>query len=755
MEYVDGEDLASLLRRIGRFPEDRAIAIARQLCAGVAAAHDRGVVHRDLKPANVMIDGDGNVRITDFGIATIAGDGRGSDLVGTPQYMAPEQLAGVGASTKTDIYALGLILFEVFTGKRAHDAKTIADLKALKDTGTIPTPSSIVRDLDPAVERIMLRCLDRDADRRPASALAVAVALPGGDPLAEALAAGETPSPDLLVAAAETEAVPVLRGLALVAALAMAFAIYIVLSPRATMASLVPLEKPAAVLADRAQQIIAAFGHPERPTDTDTGFNIAPDFPRWLVSTDGSTARWNPARVAIGPALLFWYRTSPRDLNPLSLLPAITPTDPPLSLSGMAIVILDTRGRLQEFHSVPPQVDARDGTSPAAPDWNDVFRAAELAPAGFKTVAPEWTPRNFADQRAAWEGPSPDDARIRLRVEAAAYQGQIVSVQVIGPWARPSQMQPLTHSALDRARATFAVVLALLLLLGAILLARHNIRANRADRRSAARIATAYIVVDVAAWVLGGHHLSTITAEVNTLYSIVANAVFRASIVWVLYVALEPHGRRFWPDGLLGWTRLLSGRVRDPRIGREILIGCAMGGALILADLGRALGPYLIGRPPGIPSLGEDVRSLAASGRLFLIWDQQFYNSVQSALFIVMLVVVLRLLVRRTWMAIAISLVVASAMAGANMPPGGVFWLDDLMQVVAIGLIVFAIFRFGLLVTVVMMIVDNIPTAVPIVESSWASAPGYLSIALMLALAGFGFYASRTGQPLFGSIRLE
>ncbi|HYM24392.1 MAG TPA: serine/threonine-protein kinase, partial [Vicinamibacterales bacterium] len=112
MEYVDGEDLASLLRRIGRLPHDKAVEIARQLCAGLAAAHERGVVHRDLKPANVMIDGDGNVRITDFGLAVAAG-ATGIERAGTPQYMAPEQLAGQPATTQSDIYALGLILFEV------------------------------------------------------------------------------------------------------------------------------------------------------------------------------------------------------------------------------------------------------------------------------------------------------------------------------------------------------------------------------------------------------------------------------------------------------------------------------------------------------------------------------------------------------------------------------------------------------------------------------------------------------------------
>src|SRR5262249_7763995 len=220
MEYVDGEDLAASLRRVGRFPEDRAADLARQLCAGLAAAHDRGVLHRDLKPANVMLDSAGKVRLMDFGLAAI---GAVEDVrSGPPAYMSPEQLLGREVTARSDIFALGLVLYELFTGRRAFAATTIAELVDRQQTGAVTTPSTIVTGLDPAIDRAILRCLDPDPARRPASALAVSAALPGGDPLAAALAAGETPSPEMVAAAGTTSA---LKQVAAVSALELRIAI--------------------------------------------------------------------------------------------------------------------------------------------------------------------------------------------------------------------------------------------------------------------------------------------------------------------------------------------------------------------------------------------------------------------------------------------------------------------------------------------------------------------------------------------------
>ncbi len=756
MEYVDGEDLASLLRRIGRIPHDKAIELARQLCAGLAAAHERGVLHRDLKPANVMIDGDGNIRLTDFGLAMAATD---ADAIraGTPQYMAPEQLLarpdhpGPLATVKTDLYALGLVLFEIFTGRRAYEAKTLPELIKVHESGSVATPSSMVRDLDPAVERTIMRCLDRDPARRPASALAVAAALPGGDPLAAALAAGETPSPQLLVAAGEANALAVVPAVGAVAAFVAVLVAFAAIAPRATIAGLVPLDKPPDVLADRAIQMQATFGYGETPTDSARGFTIAPDPPRWAQRVGG--ADWWPSlRSGALPALLFWYRTSPRDLLPNSLASAVSATDPPALVSGMDVTILDTLGRLREFHRVPPQLEADAGAA-TTPDWRPLFAAAGLNFSAFTPTRPQWTPPHFADLRTAWDGPLTDGSDIKVRVEAAAYRGRPTSFYVVGPWSRPTRMTPIARTTSQRFASALNMAVSVIFLIGAALLARHNLRVNRADRSGAARLAIAVVVIEVISWLFGAHHVATAESEFRSFSMAITLASALAVSVWLNFVAIEPYARRFWPDGLLGWSRLLSGYVRDPRVGRDILIGLVFGAALMILETAHALLPQQWGHQAPLPPFGNSVASLAAPTLVVSRWIATIYGALQGALLIALIFVVLRLVLRRGWLAaiggtIAMMAVVENGIAFTGT------WFDTALYAAIAGMITLAVYRFGLLVLAVMYFADNMATTIPLTlhASAWWATSSNLTIALLIGLACFGYYAARAGQPLFGTI---
>ena len=170
MELIDGEDLATLLKHAGRLPAERVLEIGQQLSAGLAAAHAQGVLHLDLKPANVLVDDSGGIRITDFGIATARNDPSQPHIVGTPAYMAPEQLAGGSVSEKTDIYSLGLIIYELVVGQRPFKEST-------RPSALPRRPSALVPDVDPRLERVVMQALEADPRARPRSASAIAAAL--------------------------------------------------------------------------------------------------------------------------------------------------------------------------------------------------------------------------------------------------------------------------------------------------------------------------------------------------------------------------------------------------------------------------------------------------------------------------------------------------------------------------------------------------------------------------------------------------
>ena len=750
MEYVDGEDLALLLRRIGRLPNDKAIEIARQLCAGLSAAHERGVVHRDLKPANVMIDGDGNVRITDFGLAVAIGTGDAM-LAGTPQYMAPEQLAGQPATIQSDIYALGLILFEIFTGRRVWEAKTLADLKQLHDSGAITTPSSVVRDIDPVVERVILRCLEKDPARRPASALAVAAALPGANPLADALAAGETPSPELLAAAGEEDALPVARGLALVTAVIAGVLAYAGFAAHASLVGRLALDKPAAVLVDRAEAIARSLGYSDAVADRATGTLPANDYLEWLINRDRTPARWETLARGTPDALLFWYRTSPRPMSPLVPF-TVRPNDPPLNDTSMRIVVVDSRGRLVQFQAVPPQYDADAGPSPAT-DWSRAFAAAELDMNAFKPAPPRWAPRDFADERAAWLG-NLYGGDIPVRVEAAAYRGRPVSFQIVGPWSRPTRMEPRSASRIDALLNATAVAVVCTLFVGAMVLARTHLRENRADRRGAARLIVYVLIGGFVDWLVSNHHVSDIATEFGSLYRTAGGELMTAAIVGVMYIALEPYVRRFWPDSMLGWSRLLAGHVKDPRVGRDVLTGAALGIAIASIDVAKARLIPALGFTAPTPIFGGETDLIMRPLGVLSLWIELSFRALEGSLLIVLIFVLLRMVTRRAWIGAAVMLFLLSVMAMNNMTSTNsqLVWLFPLASG---ALTTLTVMRFGLLPLAAASFVAGALTRVPMTldAGEWHAAAANATILGVAALAAFAFYASRAGQPLFG--RLE
>ena len=596
MEYVDGEDLSVLLRRIGRLPEDKGIDIARQVCAGLAAAHERGVLHRDLKPANIMLDGAGRARIMDFSLAAI---GEVTDIrAGTPAYMAPEQLAGQEVTVRSDVYALGLVLYELFTGRRAFDAKDLASLLEQHRSGTLTAPTTIVKSLDPAIEAAILRCLDPLPVRRPSSAIAVSAALPGGDPMAAALAAGETPSPEMVAAAGgEGAALSVTAGVAWLAIAAIAVIGTSIFAARFSLLSRVPLTRPAAVLADRADEIRVAAGYPATPVDQASGFTYDGAYMAWAASNGRDKTGWSELANGRPASVYFWYRTSPSLLVPFSPLGGVSMTDPPSLVNGMVRMTVDTNARLLQFEATPPQLE----TAPAAPappvDWSKMFTAAGLDASAFAPIEPSRTPGIFADERKAWKGVLPG-TDIAVTIEAAGYRGRPVMFQIVNPWT------PATREPQKLSPSVNNWIFVTILLIGAAIASYLNLRRGRADRRGAFRLAAFMFFVLMTAWVVTPH-VSNGAEEQQRFFSRAGLALFVGFAMYLLYLGLEPFVRRLWPSMLVAWTRVLSGRLQDPLIGRDALIGVAAGATVTLITLLGYFTAPLTGQPAPAPAFSD------------------------------------------------------------------------------------------------------------------------------------------------------
>jgi hypothetical protein len=750
MEFIKGEELSSLLRRIGRLPQDKAVQLARQICAGLAAAHDAGVLHRDLKPANVMIDEYGNARILDFGLAGLTEDFADNELrAGTPAYMAPEQLEGKEQTVKTDIYSLGLLLYELFTGRKAFEAATVGELIKLRRSDPTPTtPTSIIKDLDPTIEKVIDRCIQKDPAARPPSALQVAAALPGGDPIAAALAAGETPSPEMVAAAPTEGALKPAIALGLLGAFVVVLAISLWLTKYTSVYRNAPLDQPPEVLRTRARDIIKQLGYTNPPADTADGFVLKEDYLRYIAAHDQSASRWNTLRTeGVGP-YRYWYRQSPRYFDTIE---TISVDRPALDVSGMTSVYLDMEGRLHWFVGVPPQREPPEQKS-AAPDWSIPFRQAGLDVANFQPVASRFVPLHAYDMRTAWDGADPAHPELQTHVEAAAFHGKLIYFETIYPWDQPTRQELPPESGSQRVLSISVITVYLIVLLGSVLVARRNLQQGRGDRRGAARVAFFFFIVRMSVWLFGEHHNGSLDREFTIFFLSLSRAVLTAGFLWLLYIALEPFLRRRWPGRIISWSRLLAGNFRDPLVARDIVLGAVFGAAMILLSLLSFVSLRWIGRPPEL-SLNPGSEEIGA--HLFI---SKFASQITAGLFLAFFAFFMLLLfvtfLRREWLAlIALWLlitVLSMLVTQSTVPMIPIVALNSL-------LFVFVLYRYGLLALAFTLFVTHLWVFFSITSdfTAWYATDFLISLVICLALVAYCFYTSLAGQPLFGGKFLE
>jgi hypothetical protein len=532
------------------------------------------------------------------------------------------------------------------------------------------------------------------------------------------------------------------------------------LADRVWLANRIPMEKSFEVLQADAREIIRDLGYEEAPADRagSIRFDMI-GYSRAVQDADGPPLV-EMIRQPNQQIVSLLYRQSPRAIVPLQLDGGVT-LDDPASGTGDISVVLDLRGRLDYLRVTPERVE-RSEEEPAPPDWPALFEAAGLSLDDFEPVPPQLQPPGYADTRMAWSGVLKDRGDTEVRVEAAALRGKPVYFRKVVPadgslWSGEDAQDIEPPKAIVLGFLVILLLGFLLLAGGGIFLVVRSLRLGRGDRRGALRLAVAVFVLRMLHWALSGHH----TASLSELYLAavaISGALTLAVLFWGGYVALEPYVRRFWPESIVSWSRLLSGRLRDPLVGRDILVGFTVSAGLGIV----ALAVIWMGESRGlIPMLANQGHDTAMQGGRFVIGKlfSAPLGSLSFASIMILLFLVLRLIARWTWLALTIMSVLWGLLMGlqwmmlqfAHGPSLGAFvfgfvW-GVVMSVVVVGLLV----RFGVLALFSHSLCSMLVTSFAITADT--SAP-YFSASLIgplaaAVLAVLAYRAALAGRSLF------
>ena len=456
--------------------------------------------------------------------------------------------------------------------------------------------------------------------------------------------------------------------------------------------------KPRQALEENARDIARNLGYTEAAAFVQSYFR--PDMleldylaqqnpePDWAVESD-----------PIQRTIVFVYQQSPVPLGPQF--------DSSRTVAGAFALRLDLQGRLQFFRAAPRMASFLQAEPPPV-DWSILFEASGLEIGDFEPTQPRRHPDVFADSRRAWNGTMPHWGGMPVRIEAAATVGRAVYFEIVVPWDPYWSAETFaTTAGWARRDALLETVVAVLLLLvvgGAILIAYRNMRVGRGDPRGAVRLALFVLTLHLLAWLVAGTHVPGFEQELARFGTELGIGLTLASATWILYMALEPSARKLWSGGLVSWNRMLGGRIGDPMVGRDVLIGLVAGVSLpLIGGAAWWIGQHYMEWPP----FRSDLMLGSIRGGRFLLGDifDTVLITLVWALVLVMIFVIFNLILRKTWLAAGGLLLYFTAFQMVVLTSDGISGLPAVaLALLRSGLLTIMLTRFGLLTLVAMWV---------------------------------------------------
>jgi hypothetical protein len=417
----------------------------------------------------------------------------------------------------------------------------------------------------------------------------------------------------------------------------------------------------------------------------------------------------------------------------------VTLDEPARSVPGMRTVVVDVAGDLKSLEVLPRNAEFHQATSgpPPKADFSGLFKLANLREEDFVPIQPTITPPMFADNRLAWRGHYPDRPKDEVVVAAASLQGRPVFFQTTDTWkAEAIQMgiEPITDIPIGR-NIVLQATLILVVTGSAVVLAWRNVRAGRGDSGGAQKLAGVFLILGILIWLLGASHVPELFLEMRLFFRVLGFILVPAGIVWMFYLALEPYVRRIWPETVISWSRLLTGRLNDPVVASHVLVGLAVAAAITVTGEFANIVQMQLGHAAPVSNISLMVRFMGKENPAAMSL-RALLEALYMGLLYLLSLVLFQLVIGRRWVASITFVILVSASIAAQQ------WQDIgsiscLQSLIVTGLILMLLVRFGLVATLAALWAVYLLRDIPVTsdQMAWYARQTRFAVGLLSAVA--------------------